>query len=242
MNPPVPPAILEVTGLSKDYHGLRPLRIDRLVIPPGDRTALLGFDQPMAETFVNLVTGATLPDQGVVLIGGRATSVIDDSSAWLEVVDRFGLVSGRSVMLQSLTVIQNLSMPFTLTIDPPPDDIRVRAAQLATEAGIPEREWTRPVGDLNAIDCLRLRVARSLALDPEVLLLEHAGAELPREEVSSLGSQIQQIASRRRCALLSVGADGEFASAVATRVLNLEQATGRLSEPRRKWSFFRSGG
>jgi len=238
----LPAPAIEITGLSKDYHGLRPLRIERLIVPPGGQTAVLGLDQPMAETFVNLVTGAALPEQGVVSIFGRPTSAIEDSSDWLGVIDRFGIVSERAVLLHALTVTQNLAIPYTLDIDPPPDEIQARAALLAREAGIPEAEWSRPVGDCDASQRLRIRLARALALDPAVLLLEHASADLPRDVVPSLGAHIREVASQRGCALLSVGADAEFASAVASRVLQLDQATGQLSELSGKagrWSFFR---
>ena len=78
--------VLELTDVSKDYHGLRPLRISRLTVAPGEQVALLGFDQATAEIFVNLVTGATLPNvlakpsahtaciRGLRRRGGRAMS------------------------------------------------------------------------------------------------------------------------------------------------------------------------
>ena len=155
----------------------------------------------MAETFVNLVTGATLPDRGVVTTFGRPTSSIDDSAEWLAVVDRFGIVSERAVLLDALSVIQNLSIPFTLEIEPPPDDVRERAAALAREVGLEEHDWSRPVADLDAAGRLRLRAGRALALDPGVLLLEHASAGLPGILATTIGTQIRQIASRRACAL-----------------------------------------
>src|SRR5206468_8505523 len=122
--------------------------------------------------FVNLVTGATLPDAGTVSLFGRPTTAISDSADWLAVVDRFGIVSPRAVLLDALTVIQNLAMPFTLEIDPPADDIRDRAVALAAEVGLAEAAWSRPVGDLDAAARARIQLARALALDPAVLLLE----------------------------------------------------------------------
>jgi len=238
---PAEPAV-DITGLSKDYHGLRPLRIERLTVASGEQTAVLGLDQPMAETLVNLVTGAALPEHGVVTIFGRPTSAIVDSADWLGMIDRFGIVSERAVLLPAMTVTQNLSIPFTLDIDPPPPEIQARAALLATEAGIPEGEWSRPAGEVDASGQLRIRLARALALDPALLLLEHASAGLPREAVAGLGAQIRQIASNRACALLAVGADTDFAMAAAARILRLDPATGRLSEvpeKRRRWSFLR---
>ena len=60
--------LLELTSVSTDYRGLRPLRIERLTVASGDHVALVGFDRVTAELFVNLVTGAKLPDAEI----GRA--------------------------------------------------------------------------------------------------------------------------------------------------------------------------
>ena len=108
-------AVLEFAAVSKAYGGLRPLRIAELCVAAEDRVALLGFDQPSAETFVNLATGATLPDAGEIRLFGRATRSIDNPDEWLTTVDRFGIVSERAVLLDALTVIQNQAMPVTLT-------------------------------------------------------------------------------------------------------------------------------
>ena len=48
--------VLELVGISKDYRGLRPLRIADLRIAAAEHVAILGFDQPTAEVFVNLAT------------------------------------------------------------------------------------------------------------------------------------------------------------------------------------------
>jgi predicted ABC-type transport system involved in lysophospholipase L1 biosynthesis ATPase subunit len=226
-------AVLEFSGTSKTYGGLRPLRIAALHVAAGERVAILGFDQPSAEVFVNLATGATLPDAGDVSVFGRPTRTIDDSADWLATVDRFGIVSERAVLLDALTVVQNLAMPFTLEIEPPPEAIRERAEALAREVGLPETAWARPVADLDAAGWLRVRFGRAIALDPAILLLEHASARLRREEVGPIGAQMRAVAASRGIALVAVTADEPFAKAVAERVLTLEPATGRLKEPRR---------
>ena len=111
---PLVPPVLAIAGVSKNFGGLRPLRLQELTVDAGEQVALVGFDQPSAEVFVNLVTGATLPDAGTISLFGRPTADIVDSADWLAVVDRFGIVSARAVLLDQLTVIQNLAMPFTL--------------------------------------------------------------------------------------------------------------------------------
>jgi ABC-type transporter Mla maintaining outer membrane lipid asymmetry ATPase subunit MlaF len=230
--------VVELTGVSKDYHGLRPLRIEKLSCAEGELVAIQGLDRPMAETFINLVTGATLPDRGEVRVFGTSTSSIEDSGAWLSLVDRYGIVSERAVLLDALSVIQNLSIPFTLEIDPPPDDVRQRAIGLAQEAGLPEIDWQRPVAEIAAAGRVRVRLGRALALDPKMLLLEHADAGLPEDAALAFGTDIRKIASRRGCGLIAMTADPLFASAVARTVLTLDPASGRLSERRGKWSLF----
>jgi ABC-type transporter Mla maintaining outer membrane lipid asymmetry ATPase subunit MlaF len=231
--------VLEITGVSKAFGGLRPLRMQQLAVAPAEQVAIVGFDQPSAEVFVNLVTGASVPDAGRVSLFGRPTTAITDSADWLAVVDRFGIVSARAVLLDQLTVVQNLAMPFTLEIEPPADDIRERAERLAGEVGLPEAAWPRPVGELDAADRARIRLARSLALDPAVLLLEHASAGLEREAANAFGASVRAIAERRGIATVVVTADEAFASAAASRVLTWEPATGRLTDRRRRGWFGR---
>lgn len=225
--------VVELSAVSKDYHGLRPLRIAALAIAEAENTAIVGVDAPMAETLVNLVTGAVLPDRGDVRLFGRPTSEITDSADWLAVVDRFGIVSERAVLLEPLSVVQNLSMPFTLEIEPPPEDVRQRAEALAREVGLPERSWERPVAELGAAARAQLRLGRALALGPAVVIFEHVNAAIPRTEWTGVGRHLRSTLAARRTASLVLTADKTFAASAAERVLMLDAATGRLSESRR---------
>jgi ABC-type transporter Mla maintaining outer membrane lipid asymmetry ATPase subunit MlaF len=228
--------VLELAAVSKDYRGLRPLRIEFLSVSLGDQVAILGFDQPSAEVFVNLVTGTALPDRGTVAAFGRSTADIVDSADWLAVVDRFGIVSGRAVLLEGLSVTQNLAMPFTLDIEPPSSDVLERVAGLAREVGLAERVWGNAVASLGPDAHARIRLGRALALEPAVLLLEHMSATLHPNQAAAFGADVRGIAERRGVAVVAATADEGFAHAVASRVLTLEPATGRLRQHRRdRW-------
>ncbi len=220
--------ILQITGVTKEYRGLRPLRIEHLTIAAGEPIAILGLDRASAEVFVNLVTGATLPDSGDVRLLGRSTAAISDSADWLSLVDRVGIVSERAVLLEQLTVVQNLAMPFTLDIEPPADPVRARAEQLAAEVRLRPPVWSAPVAQLDAAGKMRVRLGRALALDPSVLLLEHVSADIERAEVAAFAADLRAIAGARAVASIALTADDVFARAVAPRVLRLELATGRL--------------
>ncbi len=221
--------VLELTDVSKNYYGLRPLRIASLSIAPGEQVALVGFDQSTAEIFVNMVTGASLPDSGNIRLFGRSTADITDSTDWLTVVDRFGIVSRRAVLLDSLTVIQNLAMPYTLEVEPPPADIRERALGLAQEVGLAESTLDRPVAELDGIGVFRVRLARAVALDPAVLVFEHPTADVALPDIVELATRCRDVAAKRKIATVVLTADRTFAQAAASRVLVLDPATGRLS-------------
>lgn len=220
--------VLELTGVTKAYGALRPLRIEHLALDPGDQVALLGLDQPAAEVLVNLVTGTTLPDTGHVRVFGRVTADITDSNDWLTLLDRFGIVSERSALLESMSVVQNMAVPFSLEIEPPPEDVTRQVSVLAAEAGLGPDALHRRVADLDAVERMRVRLGRALAFGPGLLLLEHPSATLSRKDVIPLACDIRALAGRRALATLTVTADGEFAGAVSERALVLEPATGRL--------------
>jgi ABC-type transporter Mla maintaining outer membrane lipid asymmetry ATPase subunit MlaF len=231
--------VLELTDVSKDYHGLRPLRIANLTVHRGEQVALVGFDQPSAEVFVNLVTGATLPDRGTVRLLGRATTDIADADDWLTVVDRVGIVSPRAVLLNSLTVVQNLAMSYTLEVEPPSTEIRGRAVALAVDSGLPETSFDRPIAELGPANLFLSRLARALAHDPAVVFFEHPTAEVSRADVAGLAARCRAVTSRRNIATVVLTADREFAAGSASRVLQWEAATGRLATSGGWWSRFR---
>jgi predicted ABC-type transport system involved in lysophospholipase L1 biosynthesis ATPase subunit len=224
--------VLEIDDVVKAYGGLRPLRIQRLSIVQGERVAIVGLDQVVTQVFVNLVTGATLPDAGVIKLFGRATSSISESQEWLALIDRLGIVSERVVLLEGMTPIQNLAIPFGLEIEPPPEETIGRARHLATEVRLAESTWLTPVARLGPLDHLRVRLGRALALDPAILLLEHISAGLSRIDVDALGTDLRALAARRGVAIVMSSADDQLAQMVASRTLTLNAATGRLSEGR----------
>ena len=227
--------VLEVAGVVKDYRGLRPLRLERLELAAGGILAVLGLDQPAAEILVNLITGTTLPDRGYVRVFGQSTADIKDSSEWMKVVDRFGILSPRAVLLEALTVVQNLAIPFSLDVEPPSPDLRARAIDLADEVGLDASTWDARVADLDPVSAARVRLGRALALDPDVLLLEHPTAAVPGETVIAYGRQLHGVIERRGVSALALTADRSFAETIARRVLTLEPATGRLTEKGPGW-------
>ena len=128
--------VLEFLNVVKDFRGMRPLRIRNLAVAAGESVAISGLDAPAAETFINLATGAGLPDEGEVRVMGEPTSAITEGDAWIASLDRFGVVSHRAVLLEGATVAENIAMSYSLSIDPIPPDIRAKVDALAAQVDL----------------------------------------------------------------------------------------------------------
>jgi ABC-type transporter Mla maintaining outer membrane lipid asymmetry ATPase subunit MlaF len=220
---------LEIAGVVKGYQGLRPLRVARLVVSRGDAIAIAGVNAAAAEVFVNLVTGASLPDAGDIVVDGRSTRDIATDTDWLASLDRFGIVTHRAVLLESMSVASNMTLPFTLAIDAPPDDVRARVASLADEVGLPRRVLESPASDLAPDHRLLVHLARALGPGPELLLLEHPTAGLDRAAAEGFGGTLARVAPARRLGWVALTEDERFAKAAGARRLRLDAATGALS-------------
>jgi len=221
--------VLELDDVSKSYGGLRPLRIARLALREGERVALVGLDGPAAETLVNLVTGAALPDQGRVVLFGRNTAAINLPEDWLALLERLGIVSARAVLLDDLTVAQNIATAYTLSIDPIADAVLASVRRLADEVGL-EASWLdRRIADAPTGVAARCHLAKALAMNPSLLVLEHANAFAP-DDAPALAVAVGAAARARGLTALVITAEDAFARAVADRVLTVNAATGELKD------------
>jgi ABC-type polar amino acid transport system ATPase subunit len=230
---PSTPAI-HIRDVQKDYRALRPLRVRELDVREGESIALLGFDLAAAEVFVNLLTAATIPDTGSIEIFGRPTLDIQDGATWLSSLDCFGIVSERQVLLDNMTVEDNLTMPLTMALHDVNSAVRTKVAALAKEVGLSPDQLRQPVAALSTESRLRVRLGRALAPDPRILLSEHLNASLDAGEVGRFGAEYARLVRRRGVTSVVLTADTAFASAVAHRVFTLQPATGEL-KPLSAW-------
>jgi ABC-type transporter Mla maintaining outer membrane lipid asymmetry ATPase subunit MlaF len=228
--------ILRLSGVRKTYGGLRPLRVASLIVGAGERVALSGFDAGAAEVLVNLVTGASVPDEGTVEVGGQPTHTISDGDEWLAWLDRFGIVSPRAVLLDAASLQQNLAMPLTLAIEPVPSDVAAQVEQLADAVGLDRAILERPIAALDAAQRARAHLARAIALAPSLLILEHPTVGFSAGQPKSFGETVKRVAASRSLATLMVSEDADFSAAAADRRLTLHAASGELRAPRwRLW-------
>ena len=229
-------SVLRFTRVTKAFGGLRPLRIAELTVGEGDRVALVGLDGPAAEVFVNLLTGASLPDEGGVELFSTGTDQIESADQWLALLEGLGMVSVRAVLLDDLTVAQNIATAFTLSVDPVQDPVMTDVCRLAAEAGIPASHLEERVAEAAADVKARCHLAKALALNPKLLVLEHANALAP-DGAEGIGRTIAAVAKARAMSVLVLTTDEAFAHRAADRVLRVSPATGDVTN-RSGWRRF----
>ncbi len=226
-----PEVLVELAGVVKDYQALRPLRIVDLRVTRGAIVSVSGPDALAAEVLVNLMTAAMRPDHGSVRLFGQSTETIDDYDAWLAMLDGFGLLTERAVLLDQCSIAQNLALPLTLAIDPIAADVLARVEALANEVGIPRHVLAEPVRGADAVVLQRVRLARALALDPRLVVAEHPTASLPRPAVEGFARDLARIVTGRGAGLLAISADRDFVRALGGTALTLDLKTGVLARP-----------
>jgi ABC-type transporter Mla maintaining outer membrane lipid asymmetry ATPase subunit MlaF len=227
--------LVEMAGVVKNYSGLRPLRIASLSIAAAERVAIGGIDAAGAEVLLNLVTGASLPDDGEVRVFGRRTADVANGDEWLASLDSFGIVSDRAVLLEGATLAQNLALPFTLEIDPLTAETRRRVQAIAEECDIAAAWLEQRAGEVPAEVRVRAHLARAIALGPRLLLMEHPTAALAQSGPAAFGTVVARVCQARALAMLAITLDSVFASIAAQKTLTLQPVTGQLTAARRSW-------
>ncbi len=202
---PTGPPVVVLEGLVKDYGGVRAIDDVDLRIPAGELMGLIGPNGAGKTTLVNVVTGLTAASVGRVevlgtTIGGhKAHQVAElgvsrtfqevklfDSMSVLENV----LVGGHSVAHD--TFLRRLFLVPSARRDEQADLQRARLCLqqvgLAAAAEL-------PAGALSYGDRRRLEIARALASEPQLLVLDEPAAGMNRVEASALGDLMGEIAA-----------------------------------------------
>lgn len=161
------PPLLEATGVAKHYGAVAALRNASLSVVPGEVHALMGANGAGKSTLVKILTGAIRPDAGKILIRGGERDLSTPSRA-----RRAGLVSvyQEPALIPDLDIAANLRLTKT-----PIAPFRRWVEELGvTDIDLGETARHVPLAVLRILD-----LARALAIEPDVLLLDEMTAALP---------------------------------------------------------------
>lgn len=188
--------ILEIQGLSKAFGGLQALVDFDLEVSLGELVGIIGPNGAGKTTIFNLITGFIKPDNGKVIFQGHdITRMKPYQIVNLGMARTFQLVD----LFPEMTVLENVMVPcYSHRVRKHRDDGRrpwQRAMEFLEEMGLEDRfnEHTKnlPFGELRLLD-----IARAMATDPEILLLDEPFSGLDVKDAEVLSKAIQRMHQR----------------------------------------------
>ena len=218
--------ILETEGLTKEFRGFTAVNDVHLKVRRGTIHALIGPNGAGKTTVFNLLTKFLVPTKGTIRFKGEdITSVKPADVARLGIVRSFQI----SAVFPHLTVRENVRIAlqrprgdsfFFWRSEKSLDTLNDRADELVEAVGLAGYEEV-PAVELPYGRKRALEIATTLALDPEMLLLDEPMAGLGQEDIARISGLIRKVAADRTVLMvehnLSVVADLSNTITVLTR-------------------------
>lgn len=235
---------LEVLDIHKRYGDHEVLKGIDLTAHDGDVISIIGSSGSGKSTFLRCINLLEQPSRGEIRLRGETLALRPDRHGELQAASRKQLERMRArigFVFQSFNLWPHLSILDNLTLAPMQvggldrKTARDRADALLQKVGLYEKREAYP-GHLSGGQQQRVAIARTLAMNPEVILFDEPTSALDPELVNEVLVVIQRLAEEGRTMLI-VTHEMRFARDVSTHVMFLHQ--GKVEEfgpPRRVFS------
>ena len=206
-------ARLSLRDVRQVRDGREVLRVDSLEVMPGEHISVLGRNGAGKTTLLRLLAAVDAPHSGEVSIDGVATA-----RAGVKLRRRVAYTTQRPGLL-STSVRRNVEMP--LRWRRVPRAHRGELVMAALEKLRVAHLADRPAGSLSGGEQQRVSLARALAIDPAVLLLDEPAAGLDAESRSAFFADLETALADRATTVVQVSHRAEEALRLADRVVVL---------------------
>ncbi|MCC7038714.1 MAG: ABC transporter ATP-binding protein [Burkholderiales bacterium] len=224
-----PSPLLEVSGLSKSFGGVKAVDGIDFTLAPGELLALIGPNGAGKSTTFNMVNGQLRPDTGSIRLEGRQMIGLTPRAIWRHGVGRTFQIAAT---FASLTVVENVQMAL-ISADAKlyamwrraRDYRRDDALELLEQVGM-AAQADRPCSVLAYGDVKRVELAIAMANRPKLLLMDEPTAGMAPKERNDLMALTKSLVVERGTAVLFTEHSMDVVFAYADRIIVL--ARGRL--------------
>lgn len=212
------PPLISLGGVSKSFKEGQVLALDDLSldIAPGEFVSLVGPSGCGKTTLLRLIDGLIKPDRGEVLLNGRSPEPVFDMA----------MVFQSARLLPWRTVAGNIEFVLGLR-GHSSKDRKSRALALLGAVGLRDFANAYP-HELSGGMQQRVGLARALAVEPEVLLMDEPFAALDAMTRETLRMELLRLWERRRMAVVFVTHDIDEAIILSQRIVVLRPRPGRI--------------
>ena len=213
--------MIRTIGLSKSYDGFPAVREVDLNVPKGELCVLLGPSGCGKSTLLKMINALVTPTSGSVFINGRDTRSIPP-----EILRRgIGYVVQNIGLFPHYTVKRNIGVVMKL-LDRPKAEIDHRVDELLDLIGLPQKYRDKYPRELSGGEAQRVGVARALAADPDILLMDEPFGSVDPLNRERLQKSFADIHKTLKKTVLFVTHDVSEALALGDRILLMQE--GRL--------------
>lgn len=216
---------LELDDVSASYGKLQVLRGISLEVKKGETVGLIGPSGSGKSTILRVLTGLLKPDSGLVRLDGEAVN-FDSAAEIRRLRDRAAIVFQQYNLFQNMNVLDNVMLAPLKVKKRSKKDVRPQAEDLLAKVGLADKMNSYP-DELSGGQQQRVAIARSLCLNPEILLLDEVTAALDPELVSEVLDTIRLLADDGMTMLI-VSHEMGFVREISARVAFM--AEGRVVE------------
>ncbi|GLQ57044.1 ATP-binding cassette domain-containing protein [Devosia nitrariae] len=217
-DPPQGELLLRLRGISKTFGAVTALSDIELDVHAGEVVALVGDNGAGKSTLVKILAGVHQPTTGTIEFGGRQVTVDNPRKA---------LELGIATVFQDLALCENLDVVANLFLGHELSPLRldevqmeVRAWKLLQELAARIPSVREPVASLSGGQRQTVAIARSLLLDPKVIMLDEPTAALGVAQTAEVLNLIERVRARGHGVIL-ISHNMEDVRAVADRIVVL---------------------
>ncbi|SFR40420.1 amino acid ABC transporter ATP-binding protein [Litoreibacter janthinus] len=225
---------IEMIDVDKWFGDFQVLKGINLNVKPGDRVVICGPSGSGKSTVVRCINRLEAHQKGVIKIGGV---VQDGSAAALEAIrSEVGMVFQQFNLFPHLSVMENLVLGPMKARGLSRADAEARAMKYLERVRIPEQAHKRP-SQLSGGQQQRVAIARSLCMEPKVMLFDEPTSALDPEMISEVLDVIVELAEEGMTMVVVTHEMG-FARKVADQMVFMDQ--GEIVETGTPEDFFKA--
>ncbi len=227
------PAV-EILGLDKYFGGFQALRNINLTVARGEKIVVCGPSGSGKSTMIRCINRLEEHDAGEVVVLG--TELNDDVANIDEIRREVGMVFQHFNLFPHMSVLENCVLAPMLVRKLPRAEAEATARRYLEKVRIPEQASKYP-GQLSGGQQQRVAIARSLCMEPQIMLFDEPTSALDPEMISEVLDVMDRLASEGMT-MICVTHEMGFARRVADRVIFMDR--GEIVEEAPPEDFFTS--